>query len=108
MSDILVIKCNYNLNSKDFLQIRDNFITMKAEGTVMLPLGFDAVVVPDDIEIKFENNSKISNLPERYKTCGRCIHDVDNPNINTSKCYLCRRNSDDHRIDWFEERGDDE
>lgn len=46
----------------------------------------------------------MSDLPERYKTCGRCIHDGDNPDIVGSTCYLCKRNPDDHRIDWFEER----
>lgn len=47
----------------------------------------------------------MSNLEERYKTCGRCIHDGEsNPNIVGSTCYLCKRNLDDHRIDWFEEK----
>lgn len=46
----------------------------------------------------------MSDLPERYKTCGRCIHDGDSPDIVGSTCYLCKRNPDDHRIDWFEER----
>ena len=49
-----------------------------------------------------------SKLPERYKTCGRCVHDgEDNPDIPESVCYMCKRNSDDHRIDWFEERKED-
>ena len=52
--------------------------------------------------------SKNNNLPERYKTCGRCIHDSEDPNIIQSICYLCKRNSDDNRIDWFEEREKDE
>lgn len=45
----------------------------------------------------------MSDLPERYKTCGRCIHDEDG-DIVGSACYLCKRNPSDHRIDWFEER----
>lgn len=46
----------------------------------------------------------MSELAERYKTCGRCVHDGDGADIRGSTCYLCKRNPDDHRIDWFEER----
>lgn len=48
----------------------------------------------------------MSDLEERYKTCGRCVHDGEgNPNISGSTCYLCKRNPEgDHRIDWFEEK----
>ena len=46
----------------------------------------------------------MSDLLEKYKTCGRCIHAEDSSDIVGSICYLCKRNPDDHRIDWFEER----
>ena len=46
----------------------------------------------------------MSDLSEKYKTCGRCIHDEEG-DIVGSACYLCKRNPDDHRIDLFEERG---
>ena len=55
------------------------------------------------IEEHFKHNS---NLPERYKTCGRCVHDKEG-DIVGSTCYMCKRNSTDHRIDWFEERKED-
>ena len=42
----------------------------------------------------------------RYKTCGRCIHDGDCPDIVESYCYNCKRNPNDHRIDWFEAKKD--
>ena len=43
------------------------------------------------------------NIDERYKTCGRCVHDgKDDPDQPYSTCYLCKRNINDHRIDWFE------
>ena len=38
----------------------------------------------------------MNKLAERYKTCGRCIHE--------SYCHLCLRNPTDNRIDWFEAR----
>lgn len=44
-------------------------------------------------------------IAERYKTCGRCVHDGEgDQNISGSTCYLCKRNPEDHRIDWFEEK----
>ena len=46
----------------------------------------------------------MSDLSEKYKTCGRCIHDEE-VDIVGSACYLCKRNPSDHRIDLFEERG---
>lgn len=46
----------------------------------------------------------MNDLVERYKTCGRCIHDGEgDPDDSSSTCYLCRRNLTDNRIDWFEE-----
>lgn len=45
----------------------------------------------------------MSELAEAYKTCGRCIHQYDDPDIAGSTCYLCKRNPTDNRIDWFHE-----
>lgn len=47
---------------------------------------------------------EIIRNPEELKTCGRCIHDGESGDIIGSTCHLCKRNPDDHRIDWFEER----
>lgn len=50
----------------------------------------------------------MSDLAERYKTCGRCVHDEDgDKDIRGSYCYLCLRNPADNRIDWFEEKEDE-
>lgn len=46
----------------------------------------------------------MNKLVERYKACGRCIHDGDDDNICESYCHLCLRNPTDNRIDWFEAR----
>ena len=45
-----------------------------------------------------------NDIPEQYKTCGRCIHDNESSDIVGSTCYMCKRNPDDHRIDWFEKK----
>ena len=47
-------------------------------------------------------------MDERYKTCGKCIHDGDSPDVKGSPCYLCRRNPTDNRIDWFEDAAESE
>lgn len=45
----------------------------------------------------------MSDLAERYKICGRCIHDEESADTAGSTCYLCRRNPTDHRIDYFKD-----
>ena len=45
-----------------------------------------------------------NDISEQYKTCGRCIHDSESSDIVGSTCYMCKRNPDDHRIDWFEKK----
>ena len=51
----------------------------------------------------------MSDLDERYKTCGRCVYDGEgSPDIVGSTCYLCKRNPTDNRIDWFEEKKEDQ
>ena len=47
----------------------------------------------------------MSDLPEKYKTCGRRVHDgEDDPNVPESVCHMRKRNFNDYRFDWFEER----
>lgn len=48
----------------------------------------------------------MSDLEEKYKTCERCTHKND-LDITGSFCYLCKRNTTDNRIDWFEEKEND-
>lgn len=76
-----------------------------------MPLIMQYIVLTYAISIEHELNKEESNmndLPERYKTCGRCIHDgEDDPDIIGTTCYLCKRNPDDHRIDYFEQRKDE-
>ena len=66
MGDILVIKCNYNLCIRDLDYVRNTFVNQKAQGVVLLPLGFEAVVVPDDIEIKIEGNIDENSI-DKYR-----------------------------------------
>lgn len=58
------------------------------------------------ISLQIKMMDEDSQLQERYKTCGRCVHDgEDDPKIAGSYCYSCKRNPiDDNRIDFFEER----
>ena len=104
MSDILLIKCNMFLNSKAYKELYEGFVNQKATGVVLLPPGYEAIMVPEDVEIKMAPYEK-SELDERYKACSRCIHNGEgDSNIVGSTCYKCKRNPDDHRIDCFEER----
>lgn len=44
----------------------------------------------------------VSNMDEQFETCSNCIHEGESGDIVGSSCYLCKRNPEDHRIDWFE------
>ena len=57
---------------------------------------------PADPELRMMVIEKDGNLSEKYKTCGRCVHDGDDPDNTQSYCYMCRRNFNDNRIDNFE------
>ena len=60
---------------------------------------------PEASKIIFDIMSE-NDISEQYKTCGRCIHDGESSDIVGCTCYMCKRNPDDHRIDWFEKRED--
>lgn len=66
----------------------------------------EEAVAMSDYDIYFDWEQSSDDLSERYKTCGRCIHDGDCPDIAGSYCYNCKRNPNDHRIDWFEAKKD--
>lgn len=51
---LLVVKRAYKVNQEALTQIRNDLINQKAEGVVVIPIGFDAIVVPEDTEIKVE------------------------------------------------------
>ena len=54
MSDILVIKCDAMVNSETLKQLRQIFLKEKEEGVVVMPAFCDALIIPEDIEIKVE------------------------------------------------------
>lgn len=54
MSDVLVIKCNSMVKPETLDDMRKTFIRQKEDGVIVLPAMYEAVVVPDDIEIVME------------------------------------------------------
>ena len=54
MSDILVIKCNTMVKPETLNQLRQIFLKEKEEGVVVIPAFCDAMMIPEDIEIKVE------------------------------------------------------
>ena len=54
MSDILVIKCNTMVKPETLMQLRQIFLKEKEEGVVVIPAFCDAMMIPEDIEIKVE------------------------------------------------------
>lgn len=54
----LVVKTNMLLKEKELDDYYHAFINMKAMGVVLLPAGFEALYVPDDVEVKMEAENK--------------------------------------------------
>ena len=55
MSDILVIRCNTLIHPEKLNKFRDIILEEKESGVIVLPNMFEAIVVPDDIKIIFED-----------------------------------------------------
>ena len=56
MKDILVIKCRAVIKPEKLNEFREMLIEQNAEGVVVIPPYFDALVVPEDIEIRVEED----------------------------------------------------
>lgn len=54
MSEILVIKCQRMMRPDKLSKFHENIRRQVETDVVVLPPGFEAVVVPDNIEIKME------------------------------------------------------
>jgi hypothetical protein len=52
--DILVVRCNSYLKSDEYSNLYECLQNQKAMGVVLLPNHLEAIVVPNDIEIKIE------------------------------------------------------
>lgn len=57
-NDLLVITTKHKLSGRDYERYYNAFVEEKAMGTILLPLGFEASVVPDDIRIKLETSAE--------------------------------------------------
>lgn len=58
MKDVLVIKCKALVKPDKLKAFRDKILKEKEEGVIVLPSIFDAVVVPDDVEIVMEEDNE--------------------------------------------------
>lgn len=55
MKDVLVIKCNALVKPETLKKLREIFVKEKEEGVIVLPPYVEALVVPEDIEIRMED-----------------------------------------------------
>ena len=53
-NDILVIKVNMFLKNKEQETVRQHILEQRKTGVIVLPPYCEAVMVPKDVEIKFE------------------------------------------------------
>ncbi len=59
MSEILVIKVNhFHLSPEDMHNLRQQIIKQKEEKVVVLPFYCEPIIVPEDIEIRVEEDNR--------------------------------------------------
>lgn len=51
---LVIIKTIFNAKPKEYDQVYKSFCEQKEQGVILLPPGFEATYVPDDVEIKME------------------------------------------------------
>ena len=54
MNDILIVKINALFSTETLSEIRKHILIQKESGVIVLPSYCEALVVPEDIEIKLE------------------------------------------------------
>lgn len=54
---LVIIKANYFMKPKEYDEIYKAFCKEKEQGVILVPLGFEATYVPDDVEIKMEEKN---------------------------------------------------
>lgn len=54
-NDLLVIKVNTILKTKEFSELAERLIQMRKEGVLVLPFYCDAIMIPDDVNIQVES-----------------------------------------------------
>lgn len=59
MSEMLVIKVNqFNLSPQDMHNLRQSIIKQKEEKVVVLPYYCEPIIVPEDVDIRVEEDNK--------------------------------------------------
>ena len=56
--DILIIKCPYYMKEEDRKKMYKQFLKEKLHGLVMLPVGLEAVYIPNDCEVVIDTEEK--------------------------------------------------
>lgn len=52
---VVIIKANRLLKTKEFCDWYNHFLDQKDLGLILLPPGFTATYIPDDVEIRMED-----------------------------------------------------
>ena len=96
MSNILIIKTDAFIRRDDLIEIQYDLAKQKESGVVIIPKGWEAIVVPEDIEIKVECKDETEEGIRSCNTCAHCgCYSLDEP------CRSC------HFYDNWEEKKDD-
>lgn len=76
--ELLVVRCTINLKPKEYDVLMECIQVQKSTGTVLLPSYCEAIVVPEDIDIRSEAEWKVGTIGEDVQSlypmiyCSHC------------------------------------
>lgn len=88
MNDVLVIKVNCACDRASLNKIYESILRQMDQGLVILPYGYDAIVVSRECDVKVEKCTQKDNT---YNNCNTCKH--RNTPRNFNKCLMCHNGS---------------
>lgn len=92
MSDVLVVKINCSITTKELETIHKNITKQMKTGLVLLPPGYDIYVVSQDCDVKVENRTCKDTIKKIPKGCSTCLHRDSLANEEPCiSCYTCSK-----------------
>lgn len=98
------MKTKFDIGEDVFINGRIKNIAINEKGEISYKVainagdGFHVYVFDEDEIIKTSQDKIDTEIPEVIKTCGRCKYKINLTRDVTSPCYMCYRNTDDHRL----------
>lgn len=80
MSDLLIVQCKSILKPREFERVYENLLNQKAYGLLLLPPNFEALLVPEDVEVCLTETKVVPetlDLRRRWIPCSEQLPEKD-------------------------------